>query len=395
MGKPQEPKPVGVAVRVAPTRISAVKLKSLEFESDHGLLRDCAGRYGWKNAGKLCPDPEWTHRVQAPVSHTMGIRVNLRIRLAESAAEAPGIRGAGPRGMAFQAQNLALPREDPEIALASNRRLEKKIQRLDFSVRWSEPGESEIVVPFETSNIMYVTMGEPLDDQQEHWREDGVTQKRMDRAVAWVEPLNTLDPHVIVGALMAKFPFYSLHPSTKVPRQFKHPTFFNDEGGAWVMTDYVEESGECQAIVRLVRGILRQLGIPGAAKIMVTWADPDVDGGSTPLHADLEEHPNAGLTKAGKIRGKRVLAALVDGPVEEGKTYPASHTPMSGGKVSPGLNRYEACLEFTSGGKTRYYCGGAGEVGASQEILSMFWGLVWFTPMPDNGYRVEKIVKKY
>jgi hypothetical protein len=53
---------------------------------------------------------------------------------------------------------------------------------------------------------MYVTMGRPLDDQQEKWPEDGVTRKRMDRAVAWVEPLDTLDPHAIVGALMERFP---------------------------------------------------------------------------------------------------------------------------------------------------------------------------------------------
>ena len=395
MARPEEPKPVGDAVRAAPTRISAIKLKSLEYESDHGLLKDCTGRSGWKNAGKLCPDPEWTPRGQAPVSHTMDSQVKLRLRLAPSAADVPSIRGAGPHGMAFPAHVLDSPREGENIDLASTRRLEKKIQRLDFSVRWSEAGESELVVPFETSNIMYVTMGPPLDDQQENWHEDGVTLKRMERAVAWVEPLDTLDPHAIVAALMAKFPFYSLHPSTKVPRKFKHPTYFNDEGGAWAMSDYVEESGECQAIVRLVRGVLRQLGIAGAAKILATWADPDVGGGATPLHADLEERPNAGLTKSGKIRGKRVLAALVDSPVEEGKTYPASHSPMGGGNLSPGLNRYEACLEFTAGGKTLYYCGGAGAVESDQKILPMFWGLVWFTPLPDNGYRIEKIVKKY
>jgi hypothetical protein len=217
----------------------------------------------------------------------------------------------------------------------------------------------------------------------------------MDRAVAWVEPLDTLDPHAIVSGLMEKFPTYSLHPSAKVPRRFKHPTFFNDEGGAWAMTDHVEESGECQAIVRLIRGILRQLGVPGKSQILVTWADPDVGGGSTPCHADLEETPDAGLTKVGKIHGKHVIAALVDGPVEEGRTYPAPHTPMNQGRVSPGLNRYEACLKFTAGGKTRYYCGGAGVLDSEAQILSTFWGLVWFAPLRNHRYRIEKIVKKY
>jgi hypothetical protein len=319
----------------------------------------------------------------------------VRVRLAENIAAVQAIHGTGPLGMTFRAPTLALPPGSPEIAFTSDRQLERKIQKLEFPIRWSQPGAPQSVIPPTTSNIMYVTMGQPMVDQQERWREDGVTRKRMDRAVAWVEPLNTLDPHAIVGALMGRFPYYSLLPSTKVPRQFKHPTFFNEEGGAWAMSDYVEESGECQAIVRLVRGILRQLGVPGVTQVMVTWADPDVGGGATPIHADLEENPSAGLTKAGKINGKRVLAALIDGPVEEGQTYPASHTPMGGGKVSPGLNRYEACLKFTAEGKTRYYCGGAGVVDSEEKILALFWGLVWFTPLPDNGYRVEKIVKKY
>jgi hypothetical protein len=395
VAEPEAPEPVEDAVRTTPARTSEIHLESLEFESAHGLLKDCAGHFGWKNAGSLCPAPEWTRRVHAPVSHTMDLPVKLRLRLAGDAAAAPTISGAGPLGMAFLASSPALPRGSSGIDLVSDRQLEKKIRRLGFSIRWSTPGESELVVPARTSDIMYVTMGPPLDDHQETWSEDGVTRKRMDRAVAWVEPLDTLDPHAIVSGLMARFPAYSLHPSAKVPRRFKHPTFFNDEGGAWAMTDYVEESGECQAIVRLIRGILRQLGVPGETQIMVTWADPDVGGGSTPRHADLEETPNAGLTRVSKIHGKLVIAALVDGPVEEGQTYPAPHSPMSPGQVSPGLNRYEACLKFTADGKTRYYCGGAGVLDSEDQILSTFWGLVWFAPLSDNRYRIEKIVKRY
>jgi hypothetical protein len=395
VGEPEEPKPVGDTVHPGQVKPSVIQVKSLELTSDHGLLKDCAGKFGWKNAGNLCPHPEWTPEAQVPVSHTMDIPVQLRLRLAVDGAAAPTIRGVGPLGMAFLARGPALPHGTSEMDFTSDRPLEKKIRKLVFPIRWSTPGEHAIAVTAATSDIMYVTMARPLDDKQEKWPEDGVTRKRMDRAVAWVEPLDTLDPHAIMSALMARFPFYSLHPSAKVPRQFKHPTFFNHEGGAWAMADYVEESGECQAIIRLLRGILRQLGVPGVAQILVTWADPDVGGGATPLHANLEETPNAGLDKIGKIGGKDVVAALVDGPVEEGRTYPASHSPMKNGRLSPGLNRYEACLEFTAGEKTRYYCGGAGVLDLKEKILSTFWGLVWVTPQADNGYRIEKIVKKY
>jgi hypothetical protein len=60
-------------------------------------------------------------------------------------------------------------------------------------------------------------------------------------------PLNTLDPHAIVEGLMKKFPGYELAPNPKVPKEYSHPAYFNAESGAWPMSEYVEEAGECQA----------------------------------------------------------------------------------------------------------------------------------------------------
>jgi hypothetical protein len=193
---------------------------------------------------------------------------------------------------------------------------------------------------------------------------------------------------------MGKFPFYALHPSHKVPRQYHHPTYFNDAGGAWAMSDYVAESGECQAIVRLVRAVLRQLGVPGEARAIVVWGDPEVNRGRTALSADLEDEPSAGLRRTRLVDGRRWAAALVDAPVEAGKIYPASHTPGRGGP-SPGFNRFEACLEFTHGGKTLDYGGGAGVFHDRAEVLHGFWGLVWASAAPRHGLRVEEIVARY
>jgi hypothetical protein len=370
-------------------------MESLELKSDHRLMKDCEEQFGWKNAGTSCPRREWTPKVQIPVSHTMDEKVALRLRFAPGAPVTAAIRGEGPSEMAFLARRKALPPGATWLDLDSDRALERKIQKLDFTVRWSSPGENDVVVPAETSSLLYVTMGRPLIDHQDEWPEDGVTRKRMDRAMAWVEPLGTLDPHAIVSALMEKFPFYSLHPSPKVPPQFKHPGYHNDEGGAWAMTDYVEESGECQAIVRLLRAILRQLGVPADVQIMVTWAEPELDGTWTVHHANIEESPGAGLSIIRMIEGKRAVAVLIDRAVEEGQSYPASHTPMADGKLSPGLNRFEACLKLTADGTTRYYCGGAGVIDEEAKIISTFWGLVWVTPTTDNGYRIEKIVTKF
>ncbi|WP_437962534.1 hypothetical protein WME76_45670 (plasmid) [Sorangium sp. So ce119] len=380
----------------APDAAQSIALHSIEFRSDHGLLKDCKGESGWRNAGDPCPQPEWTSNAAAPLSISMGrsvvIRVGLESRGDASSAGPTSIRAVGPAGLTFESRSLA-PGGGP-LDLASSRTLARRIQKFTLNLSWSAGGGAP-VSPSRTSNPVYVTMGRPQTDKQHIWQEDGVTLKRMDRAVSWIEPLNTLDPHEIVDGLLAKFPIYTLQPSPRVPRQYHHPTYLNSEGGAWAMSDYVQETGECQAIVRLVRGMLRQLGIPGRTRMIVVWGDPNVDGGRRTLSADLEEHPWAGLDVTRTVGDRVWRAALVDGPVEEGRTYPASHTRLPDGTLSPGLNRYEAALEFSHGGRTRYYAGGAGVFDSVEPILGVFWGLIWFSSAPNDGYRVEKIVATY
>jgi hypothetical protein len=376
----------------APAR---VLLEAVDFRSGHGILKACGEDVGWKNAGDPCPSPAWTPARSSPVSHTLGEPVHLELTLGKpDRAERATIdvHGEGPDGLRLAPADGERARGD-KLSVVSTSPLGRRIAKVSFGVRWSD-GRGGGVSPSHTHDIVYTTFGRPMDDRQADWQEDGVTLKRMDRAVSWVAPLRTLGPHAIVRALMRKFPFYALHPSPKVPRKYHHPTYFNDEGGAWPMSDYVDESGECQAIVRLVRGVLRQLGVPGEARVVVVWGDPEVDGGKKALSAYLDENPNAGLDRTKIVNGRTWLATLVDGPVEAGKLYPPSHTPQRGGP-SPGFNRYEACLEFTHGGETRDYGGGAGEFASRDEVLHAFWGLVWVSEGPRHGFRVEEIVAKY
>ncbi|WP_437578758.1 hypothetical protein [Sorangium sp. So ce887] len=381
-----------------PDAAQSIALKSIEFVSDHGLLKGCTGETGWRNAGDPCPRPEWTPERAVPLSISMGRSVVIRLGLSSSGG-APGaapveIRGVGPAGLTFESPGAAAASSAAPLELSSARKIGRRIQKFDLNLSWSAGGGAALS-PGRTSNVVYVTMGRPQTDRQDVWQEDGVTLKRMDRAVSWISPLNTLDPHEIVYGVMARFPTYTLQPSPRVPREYHHPTYLNDQGGAWAMTDHVEETGECQAIVRLLRGMLRQLGIPGRTRMLVVWGDPNVDGGRRTLSADLEEQPWAGLDVA-KVEGGRVWrAALIDGPVEEGRTYPASHTRLPDGSLSPGLNRYEACLEFAHGGVTRYYAGGAGVFDSVEPILGVFWGLIWFSSAPNDGFRVEQIVARY
>ena len=379
---------------------SEIALESLRFLSDHELLKGCGQDIGWRSEGAPCPEPEWTRAAGYPVSHSMAEPVEIELQLGtEDTGNAPAmaeIRGRGPEGLAFGAEGLVLA--PGAVTMVSATELPRKIRKLALDIRWSavdDGGHGARVAPARTSNVMYVTMARPLDDRQDLWREDGVTLKRMDTAVSWVAPLDSLDPHAIMEALLARFPHYTLRPSPDVPRKYRHPHYLNDEGGAWPMADYVKESGECQAIARLLRGVLRQLGVPGELTILLVWADPDVDQGRTPIEADWEQDPSAGLSATSRIHGRRVVAALVDGPVKEGNVYPPSHTQQKDGSVSPGLNRYEAFMRLTHEGRTRYYAPGAGVFEEGESQLRVFWGLIWASAAQGDGFRVEKIVAKY
>jgi hypothetical protein len=382
-----------------PDSAATIHLSSLQFESDHGLLKDCELRAGWTDSGAPCPEPEWTPQSKAPVSHSMNEKVHLSLMLRgapEGAEPVIGtLRGAGPLGMTFRRRDLSIGPEPMAVGFISNKAIERRIQKLKFTIQWSARGTGATLSPARTTTVMYVTMARPVVDVSSRWQEEGVTLRRMDTAVEWVAPMNTLDPHDIASGLMGRFPGYVLIPSPRVPKQYKHPSYFNNKGGAWPMTEYVEESGECQAIVRLFRGMFWQLGIPGQVETIVVWADPNVENGEVALSENWEENPSAGLDAVRIVNGQRWAAALVDGPVKEGGVYPPSHTRLRGGRLSPGLNRYEACMKLTHAGVTRYYCGGAAVFESVEPIIRVFWGLIWVSYLPDGGYRVEQIVKRY
>ncbi len=370
-----------------------IVLEAVTFRSGHGLLKACTGDVGWKNAGAPCAAPEWTPEQHVPVSHTLGERVELTLALGAAGARGPlEIVGEGPKDLRF-AGDEAHPAARVVVDVGSAAPLPSRIAKISFDVAWSA-GDGETVSPRRTRNVVYSTAGRPRDNQQARFPEDGVTLKRMDRAVEWVARLDSLDPRIIVQALMRKFPYYALHPSPSVPRRYHHPTYYNDEGGAWPMSDYVKESGECQAIVRLVRGILRQLGVPAEARAVLVWSDPEVDGGRKAVSAYFDEDPGAGLDRTKVVGDRRWLAALVDSPVEVGKAYPPSHTPVHG-RPSPGFNRFEACLELTYDGQTVYYGGGDGVHQSTDDVIDAFWGLVWVSEAPREGFRVEEIVARY
>lgn len=393
------PRDTGVATVGRAAKPDLAKVVSLAFSSDHGKLKD--NNTDWKNTGAVFTDPEFTFgKPSKPISHTRNteVAITVEIELYPQHLDPRNyvIQGISSWGLTFKSTE-SLKGGKQSVKLVSAEKLPDKIVRLEGDIEWAivHAAVGTIRADHSFGHVVFVTMGTPEDDRAATLQEDGVTLKRMQASIEWVAPLNTLRPHEIVTGIMAKLDRYTLDRNDAVPDQFHHPTFLrNEHGGAWPLHQYAQYYGECQAICRLTRAILRQLGVPGKVTIMVVWAEP-IAGKAVTKEADWEVEPNAGLNSKRMVGGVTEFAALVDGPVTVGKTYAASHTRMPDGTTSPGLNRYEACLHFAADGETKYYGGGAGTFKSKDEVIRAFWGLIWVEALPRDYYRVKEIVKRY
>ncbi|MGH9902427.1 MAG: hypothetical protein ACRD68_11530 [Pyrinomonadaceae bacterium] len=386
-------KPVGGVSEACPCGpITDVRLIWLEFLSDHKMLKDETSV--WTDTGTLYAKPDWRNgrAEQNPISHTLyqkiKVKLLLDVRPDSACPDKATIEGTGA-GFSFRKEGVKLEPGLNVVELESKEKIRQRIEWIDLNIWWTIETERYGNYLENTENIMFVTYGTPRKGGGT--KVDGVTFKRMSRSVALVGGTGSLIPHTIVSKLMGMFPFYTLKRHPAVPERYEHPTYFQkhhpDAGGAWVMADYMDKSGECQAIVRLVQGVIYQVGCPGTAEFIVVWADPDINKGRTVLEG------LSGLNDKNKIgpNGKRWYAHLADeDPEAVGKVF----TPDE-----MGMNNFEACLRFTHGGVMKYYGGGAGTYDTKEEVIGAFHALVWWSPEFDASgnvkYRIEEIVRYY
>ena len=376
-------------VMPCPRRLLTLDLVSLHFLSDYGLIKNEEEK--WTNTGKRYRVPEWIAREDSgsPIVHRMDKAVKLELTFKGgppgACTESGTITGTGPDGLTFS-ERVAFKPGKQTFALQSAENTSREVKALQMTIAWSAKAPLASYSGT-TSNETYQVMDRPIE---EGYQEDGVTQKRASTAVEWVSESGSLDPHEIVDWLMKKFSFYTLQPDPAVPREHKHPGYNkNRTGGAWPMADFADQSGECQAIVRFVRGIIRQVGCPGDARTYIVWADPDVDNGKTVLEGEWGM-PTLHLRKK-MVDGLQWHAALADrDPIAVGTMF----TPDE-----MGFNNFEACLRFSHGGITKYYGGGAGVYDTHEEVIHAFAALVWYSKHPDDvgnvDGRVEEIVWRY
>jgi hypothetical protein len=440
-------------------KVTELSIARLTFLSDHGLLTNIAPEStNWRTGGKRYVDLEggahWKPAAgkSFPVSVTKGTSLQIELELSVVLADTDPIEGTihgEPAGggratesfLQFDGKVVVGGGTSVKVSLTAKGPLPDEIVELDArSIAW------KVTLAGETFDLgstgphrLYLTYGKPDPGglpmptpfgPQPPPVEDGITEKRMraavnrthemlQQAVGLVDPSTQLsldrnDPHVIVNMLFRTFKGYALI-ADKGLATFNHPTYFNRQGGAWPMADHIDESGECQAIVRFIRAVLMQIGCPGEAKLVVVFASFDVDRGATPLEDDIippdpdktkyRPDPDKGgkmgvsgglqrdELRSVKIRGvdRMVVLGLADSPVKPGQML----------EVSTVLNAYEACLKFTFGGKMRYYGGGVpgSDFTSALEVLHVFASLVWWRTVTGKTggdmWLVEDIVIDY
>jgi len=336
--------------------IATIQIVSVKFLSDHAMLKNYTT--DWKDGGSAFPKPEWTAANQYPVSHTMDKQVEIEVEIdvapPDACPKTGTLHGEGPGGMVFEKSGVSFAPGRIKLSLKSDRKVEKKIQELNFSINWSAQGPNAPISPSQTANTMYVTMGNPTTPR---W--PGITLKRMRHAVKATGAANSLNPHEIVKHVMSKWSTFNLQQ------------VYNNE---WELADDATDpmtgaliGADCQTIVRHTESVIRMVGCPGKAEFIVVWAKVP-----TPAHGEENPaySPNVSDPKqwynafrpfdAAKAKWR---ATLVDGDGNQ--------------------NRYEACLRFTypegssAASDKKYYAGGVGRRDDADSVIRVFQSMSW------------------
>lgn len=341
--------------------IDAIRIVSVEFRSDHQLLKD--HDKNWEDGGTRFKKPDWTPARSNPVSHTMDLPVELvltfEVSPADACPEVGDIVGTGPGKLRFEKSGVSFTPGKQSLTLTSTEKLDKVIQALAFDISWSATKVSAGFTPATTATTMFVTMDTPSTP-----RSPGVTLKRMRHAVAATGGAASLDPHTIVKHVISKWNEFNLDVQFDNEWELADDKTFpvgHKKAGQLIGAD-------CQTIVRHAESVIKMVGCPGKAEAIVVWAKvPSPSKGEEnafprPNVVDPVQQHNT-FRKPDPKRSSWV-AGLVDG--------------------AGGLNKFEACLRFThpEGSKlpnaVRYYPGGVTAVMAdANQVIRVFTSLSW------------------
>lgn len=342
------------------------------FGKDWGYRTDPRTSRSWRS-GESAPDP---------VSHTGNERITLSVSLKFTPVEEVPLEGmlcgepehCEDHAFQFWSDNFKLQPERNEIQVQGTARLGPWPGRRTRTVRWTfyPKDADEIELGTSGPHTVFVTFGPPKGEGQP---EDRASVQRMQEATRRVRGIGPCNYPKLLHKLFKAFPGYVLsreHLTAEENAEIDQnpqladymkkvdwPSFVHSEkrtgseikkalmrqGGAWPLADLERFRGECQAILRFVRGVAMQVGLPGTIEVKFVTGDFNQLG-----RAIISDHPQA---IPGDDASKQY--ALVDAPVQEGELYSCNDSRV-------GFNNYEAYLRYryTRNGQNRqsWYGGG-------------------------------------
>lgn len=384
-------------------RITDVTLLSASVTTDHNLMRD--NETDWDFTGTMYLHPDWSDgdKKSKPVSHTEKIAVTVEATFQVTPADATdalcSITAEASAGdltfssqAAFKGGKVKFTAACAPLSLVSG-----TVGTLTTDLSWKVKDVNQDL-EFDTGSslghTLYMTFGTPATPYK---NEEGSTLKRMVKAVDVISGTAETDPHKIAEKLQKLFTIYTLTPDKAIPEKYSHPDYYNDVGGAWWMADYLKYAGECQAMVRYMLALMKQVGCPGTIEPVVVWAEEDDKGNVNVKEAVLGT--TSGFAGASKvIGGVQCELSLVDKNPVVGHTY--TRDPNGGNYI--GTNNFEACIRVDHGGKKKYYPGGLqGPRDSPQEVIKCFYALCWVhivtsdTKGTFDKITVREIVKRW
>ncbi len=373
----------------------------------------------WRRTTKF---PDFPHGF--PISQTKGTKLKIIAEFEMTPADAKPDHGlviidGGPMYLTFLGEGQFVPTNKAKtnavkIEMEAWEALPELIQMVHKPLKWTVYLDKCDRVFSNSSgpHIIYITFDKPVAEQDASGggkarftpEPNGITWRRMHHSVELVEPRDTLGtttisvfdvtatpqqqdevldrPFTVVAKLMELIPGYELN-SDPALAAYGHSQYFSDKrkeagkegkwrGGAWPIIDFLAAKAECQAIVRMVRNIIKMVGLPGLAEVVFVFA------------AEAAPHDTLENTSGNGYSGYALVDAHIsDEDVASGRVFPPSHTRLADGSASAGFNNFEACMKFTHAGKSLYFGGGAGVYKNKESVILAFYCFI------ENGSRVE------
>ncbi|MEI7903038.1 MAG: hypothetical protein WCK89_22590 [bacterium] len=174
--------------------LSILQLKSIEFTSDHGIMKN--NNSDWTDAGTVYGKPDWVKNsaTNNPISQTKNTKLAVKVKVkVEPAGVAFDLIGESPNGYAsFHTNVTASTGNDQEIPVFADDNLPDQVCILTNSISWKiKIGGTECSVGSSGPHIIYVTYGTPAGSEP--------TEKRISWSCARCSGQSSIDDIVLAA----------------------------------------------------------------------------------------------------------------------------------------------------------------------------------------------------